>query len=377
MNLMKKNLIRGFHLIICAAAFFFVGCGKAEWQPGKPFPKEKIKIGVIYVSDAKTETSGYTYAHKSGIEEMRKRLNLSADQLIERSNVYDTDASLAESSIRDCIAMGVNVIIATSWGYMDTCEKLAAEFPRVVFAHASGYKSNSTNFTNYFGRVYQARYLSGIVAGLKTRTGKIGYVAAMSKDNSEVTGGINAFALGVERVNPDARIYVGVTHSWFDPMEETAAARSLISLGCDVLGQHCDTEYPQKEAEKAGAWGIGYNSDMQSLAPGAVLTSVVWHWDVYYTHLIEGIISGSFTTEPWFGSLDDGIADITGLSVLAAPGTAERVAEERRRMEQGFNVFDGPLQTNDNRIIGREGATLSDAEITGGIDWYYHTVIQP
>jgi basic membrane protein A len=379
MNPIKKNIIRGFHLIICAAFFFFVGCKGAAWnawQSGKPFPKEKIKIGVIYISDAKTETSGYTYAHKLGIEEMRKRLNLSADQLIERSNVYDTDASLVESSIRDCIAMGANVIIATSWGYMEACEKLAAEFPHVVFAHATGYKSNDTNFTNYFGRVYQARYLSGIAAGLKTQSGKIGYVAAQGRDNSEVTGGLNAFALGVERVNPNARIYVGVTHSWFDPMGETDAAKHLLGLGCDVLAQHCDSEHPQTEAEKAGAWGIGYNSDMRQLAPGAVLTSVIWHWGIYYAYLIESVINGSFTTKPWFGSIDDGIADITGLSSIAEPGTAERIAEERRRIEQGFNVFDGPLRTNDNRIIGREGATLSDAEITGGINWYYHTVIE-
>jgi basic membrane protein A len=373
---MNKILTGGLYVIISAAVFFFPGCTKAEWQIGKPFPKEKIKIGIIYFSDVTTETSGYSFAHRSGIEKMRKNLGLSVDQIIERSNIYDTDLSLVESSIRDCIALGANVIIATSWGYMDSCEKLAAEFPRVVFAHASGYKGNGTNFTNYFGRVYQARYLSGIVAGLKTQSNKLGYVAAMGKDNSEVTGGINAFALGVERVNPDARIYVAVTHSWFDPMGETDAANYLIGLGCDVLAQHCDSELPQVEAEKAGIWGIGYNSDMSPLAPGAVLCSVVWHWDIYYTYLIEGIINGTFTPKPWFGSIDDGIADITGLSPLAAPLTAEQVAEERRHLERGFNVFDGPLLTNEGWIAGGEGTSLSDEEITGGINWYYHTVIE-
>jgi basic membrane protein A len=256
---------------------------------------------------------------------------------------------------------------------MDTCEKLAEEFPSVVFAHATGYKRNNTNFTNYFGRVYQARYLSGIAAGLKTQTNKIGYVAAQGKENSEVTGGINAFALGVESVNPSALVHISVTHSWFDPMGESDAARRLLALGCDVITQHCDTPNPQLEAEKAGKWSVGYNSDMSREAPDAVITSVVWNWGKYYAYLVRSVIDGSFTTAPYFGGLREGIVDITPLSGFAVPGTAALIAAERERMEKGvFNVFDGLMETNNGRTIG--GATLPDDVITGGIDWYYRTV---
>jgi basic membrane protein A len=309
---------------------------------------------------------------------MRQTAGLAESQILNVYNLPDTNTMEAENAMRDFIAQGVNIIIASSWGYMNTCEKLAAEFPGVVFAHATGYKFNNANFTNYFGRVYQARYLSGIAAGLKTRSGKIGYVAAQGKNNSEVSGGINAFALGVERVKPNARIYVKVTHSWFDPMGETDAARALIAEGCDVIAQHCDTSHPQLEAEKAGVWGIGYNSDMSADAPGAVLCSVVWYWGVYYTSLVRSVIDGTFTTAPYFGGLTEGVVDITPLTPdLAAPGTVERIEAERGRIRAGAcNVFDGELRTNDGRIIGQAGETLGDSEITGGIDWYYHTVIE-
>jgi basic membrane protein A len=380
MNLVRKTKNCFLLTVLVLLVLTVAGCNKnttGTWQAGKPLAREKVKIGVIYVTDP-GETSGYTRAHAAGIGAMRRELGLADDQITERGNVYDADSDLAESAMRDCIAGGANIIIATSWGYMDACEKLAREFPRVVFAHATGYKQNDTNFTNYFGRVYQARYLSGIVAGLKTRAGRIGYVAAQGMDNSEVTGGLNAFALGVEKVNPGARIYVRFTYSWFDPMGETDAARSLIAGGCDVIGQHCDSAFPQIEAEKAGVWGIGYNSDMSGEAPGAVLCSVVWNWGVYYTRLVQSVIDGSFTTTPYFGGIDDGMVDITPIAAgLAAPGTAGAVDTEKLRiMNGGFNVFDGVLETNDGRTIGAGGTTLPDSEITGGINWYYRNVVE-
>jgi basic membrane protein A len=156
-------------------------------------------------------------------------------------------------------------------------------------------------------------------------------------------------------------------------MGESDAARRLLALGCDVITQHCDTPNPQLEAEKAGKWSIGYNSDMSREAPGAVITSVVWNWGKYYAYLVRSVIDGSFTTAPYFGGLREGIVDITPLSGFAAPETAALITAERKRMKEGaFNVFDGLMETNDGRTIG--GTTLPDDVITGGIDWYYHTV---
>jgi basic membrane protein A len=368
---MKKNF---FLTVLC---FVLAGCGgnSVQWRPGDPLPREKLIIGVIHISDPLNETSGYAFEHDRGIREMQEKTGLEPEQIIRKINISDTVPMGVENALRDCIAMGAQIIFATSYGYMESCEKLSKEFPDVIFAHATGSMYNATNFTNYFGRVYQARYLSGIAAGLKTRTNKIGYVAAMGKDNSEVSGGISAFALGVESVNPGALIHVRVTHSWFDPPGEARAAQKLLALGCDVITQHCDTPNPQIEAEKAGKWSIGYNSDMSREAPRAVITSVVWRWGMYYTYLVQSVIDGSFTTVPYFGGLREGIVDIMPLSDIAAPDTATAITAARSRIEDGaFNVFDGLMETNDGRTIGARGTTLPDKVITSGIDWYYRNV---
>ncbi|MCL1814293.1 MAG: BMP family ABC transporter substrate-binding protein [Treponema sp.] len=356
----------------------FPSC-KKEWKPGMPLAKEKLKIGVIHITDPFSESSGYSCAHQMGIEEMKKNLELQDSQFLYKIHVDDTDHLHIESAIRDLIARGTNVIFATSWGYMDACEKLAGEFPAVVFAHASGFKRNEANYTNYFGRIYQARYLSGIAAGTQTKSNKIGFVAAWGTENSEVTGGLNAFALGVEKVNPQAGIYVKVTHSWFDPLGEAAAARSLIAAGCDIIAQHCDTPIPQIEAEKAGVLGIGYNTDMSAVAPSSVLASVLWNWGAYYTTLVQSVINGTFTTAPYFGSLKDGIVDISPLNenISWNPEMILLLLDERRRIESGsFDVFSGIMETNDGGRIGRAGGNLSDDEIRNGMNWYYRTIIK-
>ncbi|GHV53679.1 BMP family ABC transporter substrate-binding protein [Synergistales bacterium] len=353
------------------------GGGGYEWRPGTPLAKDKVKVGVIHISDVVNVTSGYAYAHDLGIREMQSAFGLSDAQIIRKVNVSDSNRPATEQAVRECVAEGVNIIIATSYNHMDVCEKLAAEFPGVVFVNATGYKFNDTNFTNAFGRIYQPRYLSGIVAGLRTETGKIGYVAAMGIDNSEVTGGIDAFALGVESVNPDARVYARVTHRWFDPAGEGEMAKQLIADGCDVIAQHCNTPSPQIEAQKAGKWGIGYNSDMKNDAPEAVITSVVWNWGVYYTYLVKSVIDGTFTTKPYMGDLNDGMVDLTPLDENMLPDAApQAVAEAKAKIESGeFGVFDGVMETNDGKKTGKAGETLPDEEITGGIHWYYRNVV--
>ncbi|MDO4304000.1 MAG: BMP family ABC transporter substrate-binding protein, partial [Bacillota bacterium] len=322
------------------------------------------------------EGSGYTYTHDLGIQGMQKNLGLDDSQIVRKNNVSDSDATAIENAIRECIEEGCNVIFATSWGFMDTCEALAEEFPDVIISHGTGYKSNGVNFNNYFGRIYQARYLAGIAAGLKTESNKLGYVAAMGQDNSEVTGGINAFAMGAYSVNPDCEVYVKVTNSWFDPEGETQAAQALVDLGCDVIAQHCDTPNPQTVAEQNGVWGVGYNSDMSKDAPGAVLTSVMWDWSVYYTYAVQSVIDGTWTGENYFGGMDEGLVNIADLSDLCAEGTQEAVDAARKQIiEEGFNVFDGVIETNDGSTVGEEGSTLSDADITGNMNWYFKNVV--
>jgi basic membrane protein A len=187
-----------------------------------------------------------------------------------------------------------------------------------------------------------------------------------------------AFALGVERANPQARVYVKVIYNWLDPMGATEAANALIAAGCDVLTSHTNDASAQTAAQKAGVWAIGFNGDMSAAAPDAVITSVVINWGVYYRGLAQSLIDGTFTAAPYYGGLAEGMVDITPINAsLAAPGTIEAVERERRRIiAEGFNVFDGVLETNDGRTVGTAGATLSDDAILGGINWYYRNVAE-
>lgn len=338
-------------------------------------PKDEIKVGVIHLSDP-AEGSGYTYTHDQGIIGMQQNLGLRDDQIVRKISVDDTDAAAVETAITECVEEGCNIIFATSWGYMDTCEALAEEFPDVIFSHGTGYKSNGTNFNNYFGRIYQARYLSGIIAGMKTETNKIGYVAAMGQENGEVTSGCNAFAMGVASVNPDAEVYVSVTNSWFDPEGEKQAAERLIAEGCDVIGQHCDTPNPQTAAEEHGVWGVGYNSDMTKDAPGATLTSVMWDWSVYYTKAVQNVIDGTWVAgekvDNYFGDMADGLVTLGEFnSDLVTDEMIAKVEEVKAQIVSGeWDVFDGKTEIMDNE---GNAHTLEGADY-GSCNWYYENV---
>lgn len=338
--------------------------------------KEDLKVGVIHIGNP-ADGSGYSFAHDQGIVAMQKNVGLDDSQIIRKNNVEDDDQTAIETAMRECVEEGCQIIFATSWGYMDACEALADEFPDVIFSHGTGYKSNGKNFNNYFGRIYQSRYLTGIAAGLKTESNKIGYVGAWGKDNAEVTGGCNAFAMGVYSVNPDATVYIKTTNSWYDPEGEKQAAVALINEGCDVIGQHCDTPNPQLAAEEAGVFGVGYNSDMSKDAPKAVLTSTVWNWGAYYTSAVQSLIDGAWTGENYFGGLEEGLVDIADLSDLCAEGTQEKIEEATLKITSGeWDVFDGVIECNDGTTVGTEGQPMSDADITGNIHWYFKNVVE-
>ena len=396
---MKKRMIKLTGALLLVASLVFSGCGKstqlddyatnegsdsveegteavADNTSGDTggIPKDEIKVGVIHLSDP-AEGSGYTYTHDLGIQGMQQNLNLSDDQIVRKINISDTDADATRAAIQECIDEGCNIIFTTSWGYMETTAEMAEEYPDIYFSHGTGYMSNGKNFNNYFGRIYQARYLSGIVAGMNTKSDKIGYVAAMDSTNSEVTGGIDAFAMGIYSVNQNAKVYVKVTNSWFDPDGEKAAAETLLNMGCDVIAQHCDTEYPQTLAQEKGVYSIGYNSDMSKNAPDACLCSVIWNWSAYYTSAVQSVIDGTWDGSNYYGGMNENLVGLTSLADFCADGTAEKVEEAKAAILSGENgVFDGVIETNTGETVGKEGKTLDDATITGGIDWYFKTV---
>ena len=337
-------------------------------------PKEEIKVGVLHITDP-AEGSGYTYTHDIGIQGMQENLGLTDDQIVRKINVDDSDEAAITKALQECVDEGCNIIFTTSWGYMQPTADMAEKYPEIYFSHGTGYLSNGKNFNNYFGRIYQARYISGIVAGMNTKTNKLGYVAAQDSSNAEVAGGIDAFAMGAYSVNTDAVVYVKVTNSWFDPDAEKEASEKLLGMGCDVMAQHCDTPYPQTLAQEHGVYGIGYNSDMSKETPESCLCSVIWNWSAYYTSAVQSVIDGNWDGSNYYGGMVEGLVEVTDLADFCVDGTQEKVDEAEAKILSGeCNVFDGVIETNDGSTVGQEGATLDDATITGDIHWYYKNV---
>lgn len=327
-----------------------------------PVPAEEIKVGAVFIGQ---KDDGFTGAHYNGLEGMKDALGLKDEQLLYKFNVAEN--AECETALRELVDAGCHIIFGNSWGFMDYMEEMAEEYPEVIFSHCSGYKNNGVNFNNYFGRIYQARYLSGIAAGLKTQTNKVGYVAAWP-DNAEVNGGINAFALGVQSVNPQAVVFVKFINSWFDPTLEKQTAEALLSLDCDVIAQHVDTAMPQVAAEQKGKFGVGYNTDMTPNAPKAHLTAPIWNWSSVYTAQVEDVISGQWEPVNYFLGLQENMVDLSPLSDNVAEGTEEKIEEARARILSGeWDVFTGPLYDNTGEQVLQEGETLADADITGGL----------
>lgn len=396
---MKKVL--SILLALVMVVLCFAACGntqdadqgdKTQTATIAAIPKDQLKIGVIHIGDP-ADGSGYSYTHDLGIQGMQKNLGLSDDQIVRQLNISDSDTTAIRNAIEDCIAQDCNVIFGTSYGYMDTMEALANEHPDVIFSHGTGYKSNGSNLNNYFGRIYQARYLAGIAAGLKTKTNKIGYVSAYGTELAETCSGINAFALGVQSVNPDAVVYVKELKSWFDPANETAYAEALINMGCDVISQHCDTANPQIAAEKAGVFGCGYNSDMTKDAPKAHLTATIWNWDVYYTAAVQAVIDGKWVEfGNYYKGVKEGLCDVSPLSANCVPGTQEKIDAVKALYNDGsWDVFTGVKLSFDenNNVIktdaalkdntGKEivpagGPSVEDSVITGSMNYFVEGV---
>jgi len=346
-----------------------------EFVAFEAIPADEIVVGILHITSSQEE-SGYTYAHHKGFLEMAAALDLRDDQLVVKDSIDDQDVTATQNALQEMVDAGCDVIFATSYNYMDSMEKFAGEYPDIIFSHCSGFKSNGVNFNNYFGRIYQGRYLAGIAAGLKMKeAGELlaGFVAAMDASNSEVTGGINAWALGIQSVYPEAEVKVKVTGKWYDPEGEAASAQALIDAGCFVIGQHCDTNGPQIKAQDNKVFGCGYNSDMTSFAPDAHLVAPIWNWGAYYTAAVRAAVDGTWAPDNYFGGMAEGLIDVSPLNeAIVAEGTAEAVEEAKAAIIDGsLIVFDAGLTKADGTVIDHP---LSDAEITGGIDYYVQGV---
>ena len=341
-----------------------------------------FKVGAIYIT-SQNDVAGYTFQHHNGITTAMKDLGMDpAKQLLIVDNVAE-DYDAVCSAIDTLANQGADVIFGISFGYIDAMNDKAGEYNDICFSHGTGYMANDTNFNNYFGRIYQARYLAGIAAGLKsleTGNNAIGYVAAYNTEYAETCSGINGFALGAQSANPDAIVYVQKINTWGDENLERQAAQALIdTYNCGVISQHCDSAQPQLVAQENNAFGCGYNSDMTEQAPSAHITAAIWHWNVYYQAAIEAAMAcegdGSKFVEKmggnaYYAGLAEGFVDASPVNeAVAAPHTAAVMDAVRALIKSGeWDVFSGvKLSYNisdDGKVeVIRTDADLVDADL--------------
>ncbi|MDQ7026457.1 MAG: BMP family ABC transporter substrate-binding protein [Anaerolineae bacterium] len=320
---------------------------------------EPMKIAFVYV--APIGDLGWTFMHEQGRMAVVEEFGDAVETAFIENVAEGPDS---ERVIRNFADDGFDLIITTSFGYMDPTLTVAEEFPDTQFVHISGFLT-ADNMSNVFGRMYQPRYLSGLVAGSATESNIIGYVAAFPIP--EVLRGINAFTLGVREVNPDAEVRVVWTNTWFDPPQEKEAAEALLAAGADVIAQHQDTPEPQKAAADAGGFSISYNSAMLDFVGQSVLTGPVWNWGAKYISIVQEVMDGTYNgSETYWGGLPEGVVDLAPFSELVSEDTIALVEERRAAIEAGeWDVFCGPITGANGNLVLEEGSCLSDGEMLG------------
>ena len=342
-----------------------------------------IKVGFIFVGD---ENEGYTYAHYEGALEMQEELGLTDDQIIYKWNIPE-DESCYDAAV-DLAEQGCNIIFANSFGHEDYVLQAAEEYPDVQFCHATGYKaatSGLSNAHNYFTKIYEARYVAGVVAGMKLNEmiengditadqAKIGYVGAFPY--AEVISGFTSFYLGAKSVCESVTMEVQYTNSWADMTAEGEVANQLIADNCVLISQHADTTGAPSACETAGVPCVGYNVDMTSVAPDAALTSPTNNWGVYYTYAVQCVLDGKAIDTDWCKGFSEDAVRITPVNeAVAAEGTDAKVEEVEAALK------DGSLHVFDTSTFTVNGSSLEDLIAEGGdyakyadyvSDGYYH-----
>ena len=333
-------------MLIVALSVMFFSVAHAE---------DKVKVGFIYVGPIGDH--GWTYRHDIGRLDVEKHFGDKVETVYLENVKYGPDA---ERAIRAMAKSGADIIFATSFGYMEPMLKVAKEFPNVKFEHATGYKQ-SKNMASYGLRLYQARHVQGVIAGLMTKTNKICYVGAFPIP--EVIREINTYYLGAKTVNPDVDIDIVWVNTWYDPGKEAQAAEVMIAEGCDMVAQHTDSPAPLQAAEKAGVLGFGQASSQYKFAPKAQLTATIDNWSPYYISKVQGVIDGTWKTGDYFGHMNDDVVQMAPFTNM--PDKVKAFAQNiKDSFKNGkYFAFTGPIKDNTGKIQLKAGEIADDAHL--------------
>lgn len=328
---------------------------------------QQTKVG--FLLNGTRDDHSWGQSHYEGMKKTAEELNLLVEY---RENTPENEESIA--IMEQMIHEGCEIIILNSFGYGEYALRVAKEHPDIFFFHATGVDS-ANNLSTYFGRIYQMRYLSGIVAGLQTDSNQIGYVAAF--EMPEVNRGINAFTLGARSVNPDVKVNVSFIGSWLDDERTRETTEGLLEKvpEIDVFAMHTDSLEVLRLADERGIWSIGYNVDNSSLFPDSFLTAPVWNWESFYTPYILACLQGKFAQKNYWLGAETGVVGLAELTKNVKPGTAQAVEEALEQLTGGtFDVFYGPIRDNKGVVRVEEGESMSDEVMLNAFDWFVEGV---
>lgn len=330
----------------------------SEAPAGAEPAAKKPTVAFVYIGPP--GDGGYTYQHDQGRLYMEKELGIKADFVENVPESADAERIITE------LAQNHDIVFTTSFGYMDFTLNVAGKFPNVKFLHASGYKT-AENMGTYFGKNYQASYLSGIAAGKMTKKNHLGYVGAFPI--SEVIYNLNAFTLGAQSVNPAVKVDVVWTNTWYDPATERQAAISLLDKGADVLLAYQDSPATLQAAAERGAFAGGNDSDMSKYAPDNYLTNPVWNWGPYYVKAVQSVMDGTWKSEQYSGDMADGMVELAPLG-NKVPEDVKKLVEDAKAkiISGGLDIFTGPISDNKGNVTVKDGQKLTLEEVLG-MNW--------
>jgi len=315
---------------------------------------DPVKVGFIYVGPIGDH--GWTYRHDIGRQQVEEAFGDKVETSYIESVPYGPQA---ESAIRQ-MAQDHDIIFATSFGYMNEMLKVAKDFPDVKFEHATGYKQ-SDNMASYGLRLYQARHVQGIIAGMMTKTNKICYVGAYPIP--EVIREINTYYLGAKKMNPNVDIDIVWVNTWYDPVKEANAAEVMMAAGCDMVAQHTDSPAPLQAAQKQGKLGFGQASDQIKFAPKAQLTATIDNWGPYYIKKVQGVIDGTWETGDYFGHMNEGAVQMAPFTNMPADVAAEAQKIKDAISNGEYFAFTGPLKDNTGKLQLKAGEIADDVHL--------------
>ena len=374
-DLKKRTLIQIAAASAVAAAL--AGCGKkeepapapaaapaasapvAEAPPPKPEP---LKIAFAYVGPV--GDGGWSFAHDNG----RKALEKEFGDKISTSFVESVPESAdAERVLRDMASNGNKLVFGTTFGYMESMLKVAADFKDVKFEHATGYKT-ADNMATYDSRTYEGAYMAGVIAGKMTKSNTLGVVGSVPIP--EVIRNINSFTLGAQSVNPKIKTKVVWVNEWFSPPKETEAATALINGGADILFQNTDSPAVLKAAESKGKRAFGWDSDMTAYGPKAHLASSIINWGPYYIKTTKDALDGKWASgKSWWG-VKEGAIDIVSIAEDVPAETKAKIDEIKKGLADGsFAIWKGPIVDQAGKVVVAKDAVADDAFL-GGVNFY-------